>query len=290
MILILSMTGRTGTTCYLMGKKFEMLRYGPNNDLKNSTNYLTPQYEDLIEVKESLRDLGVIMSDDASFTSHVHHVCSKVKQKAGWILRTFQSRNTQVMKFLWKSLIQGHIDYCSQLYLPSKSTEMQQIENLQKWYTQKIPELKHLDYWTRLRTLHMYSQQRRMERYQIIYAWKILEGLAPNCGLTVQSSERRGRELLVPQLKGRTAVKSLRSQSFQVNGPQLFNAVPKSVRDTTKVSVEEFKEKLDRFLQKIPDEPNVDGLTPGACNQWTAAPSNSILDQVRRVPSRGIGC
>ena len=24
------------------GKKFEMLRYGPNNDLKNSTNYLTP--------------------------------------------------------------------------------------------------------------------------------------------------------------------------------------------------------------------------------------------------------
>ena len=90
------------------GKKFEMLRYGPNNDLKNSTNYLTPEYEDLIEEKESLRDLGVIMSDDASFSRHVHHVCSKVKQKAGWILRTFQTRNTQVMKFLWKSLIQWY--------------------------------------------------------------------------------------------------------------------------------------------------------------------------------------
>ena len=132
------------------------------------------------------------MSDDASFTSHVHHVCSKVKQKAGWILRTFQSRNTQVMKFLWKSLIQGHIDYCSQLYLPSKSNELQQIENLQKWYTEKIPELQHLDYWSRIRTIHMYSQQTLMERYRIIYAWKILEGLAPNCGLNVQSSERRG--------------------------------------------------------------------------------------------------
>ena len=96
--------------------------------------------------------------------------------------------------------------------------------------------------------------------------------------------------MIVPHLKGRTADKSLRSQSFQVNGPQLFNAVPKSVRDTTKVTVEEFKEKLDRFLQKVPDEPNVDGLTPGACNQWTAAPSNSILDQVRRVFSREMGC
>ena len=44
------------------GKKFEMLRYGPNTDLKNSTNYLTPEYEDIIEVKENLRDLGVIIS------------------------------------------------------------------------------------------------------------------------------------------------------------------------------------------------------------------------------------
>ena len=66
--------------------------------------------------------------------------------------------------------------------------------------------------------------------------------------------------------------------------------MPKSVRDTPKVSVKELKEKLDRFLQKVPDEPNVDGLTPGACNQWTAAPSNSILDQVRRVSSRGMSC
>ena len=38
--------------------KFEMLRYGRQEDLKESTNYLTPDFEDLIEVKESLRDLG----------------------------------------------------------------------------------------------------------------------------------------------------------------------------------------------------------------------------------------
>ena len=193
------------------------------------------------------------------------------------------------MKFLWKSLIQGHIDYCSQLYLPSKATELQLIENLQKSYTKKIPELANLDYWSRLRALKMYSQQRRLERYRIIYAWKIIEGLAPNCGITVQPSGRRGRELQVPQLRGKPGIQSLRSQSFQVHGPQLFNSLPKSIRDVTKVSVDDFKEKLDNFLQKIPDEPNVEGLTPGACNLWTAAPSNSIVDQARRAPSRGVG-
>ena len=92
------------------GKKFELMRYGPKEELKNSTNYFTPQYEDIIEEKETLRDLGVIMSNKATFAEHIEHVCTKVKQKSGWILRTFQSRDTQFLKFMWKSLVQGHIE------------------------------------------------------------------------------------------------------------------------------------------------------------------------------------
>ena len=51
--------------------KFEVLRYGKNQSLKESTSYLTPNYEDIIEEKDVLRDLGVMMSNDASFSSHV---------------------------------------------------------------------------------------------------------------------------------------------------------------------------------------------------------------------------
>ena len=94
---------------------------------------------------------------------------------------------------------------------------------------------------------------------------------------------RRGREIKIPQLKGKQAVRTMREQSFQVNGPRLFNCIPKRIRNMTKVSVEKFKEHLDKFLEMVPDEPNVAGLTPATCNQHTAAPSNSILDQVRRV-------
>ena len=93
------------------GKKFELLRYGPNSELKESTNYLTPGCEEFIEVKETLRDLGVIMSDKATFEEHISHVCKKVKQQCGWVLRTFQARDSRFMKFMWKTLIQWHIDY-----------------------------------------------------------------------------------------------------------------------------------------------------------------------------------
>ena len=203
--------------------------------------------------------------------------------------KTFNTRETYFMKFMWKTLVQGHIDYCSQLYLPSKTSELQKLENLQKWYTKRIPEVRNLNYWQRLGALHMYSQQRRLERYRIIYTWKILEGLAPNCGLEFHSHERRGRQVKVPQLKGSQSVRTLRDQSFQVNGPQLFNCLSLKLRNTSKVSVDEFKEKLDQFLEKIPDEPNVEGLVPTACNQFNASPSNSIIDQVRRLTERRPG-
>ena len=76
-------------------------------------------------------------------------------------------------------------------------------------------------------------------------------------------------------------MKTLREQSFQVHGPQLFNSLPKQIRNLTKITIDEFKEKIDKFLEDVPDQPHVEGLIPVGCNMFTAAPSNSILDQAR---------
>jgi hypothetical protein len=92
-------------------------------------------------------------------------------------------------------MVQGHIDYCSQL-----------LENLLKVFTKKIPEVSHLDYWSRLKKLKMYSHERRTERYKIIYTWKVLEGMVPNCGINHTTRERRGRECTIPAPRGRTAI------------------------------------------------------------------------------------
>ena len=226
------------------------------------------------------------MSSDATFSSHVESVCKKVRQKSGWVLRTFKCRKTWFLKFMWKSLVQGHIDYCSQLYFPCKSSDMEKIENLQRIYSKKIPEVKHLNYWDRLKELRIYSQERRMERYRALYIWKILEGLSPNCGIQSSNSDRRGREVLVPQIKGKGRYQSLREGSFQIQGARIFNSLPKSIRNKTKINIDEFKLALDTYLQKIPDEPNLPGYTPSACNQVNASPSNSIIDQSRSLRLR----
>ena len=81
---------------------------------------------------ENLRDLGVIMSDDGSFDEQINKVANKARQKTGWILRTFYSRNQELMKTLYKSLVVLHVYYWSQLWMPTKATNIQAIEKIQK--------------------------------------------------------------------------------------------------------------------------------------------------------------
>jgi len=267
------------------GTKFELLQHGKNEELKNMYNYLSPKNEELIVRKEVLRDLGVLMNEQATFQDQINKVCNTVNKKAGWILRTFNSRETNLMKTLWNQLVQGHIDYCSQLYQPQQSTNLSKIENLMKRYTKKIPQVASLNYWQRLKTLKMNSQQRRFERYRIIYIWKILEGKVQNCGVLINPNQetRRGRFCDIPPIarSASARVKSLREGTLQVQGARLFNSLPPKIRNLQKCTEAEFKEALDNYLTRIPDEPMVGGLLPPALSMVTGNHSNSLVDQIR---------
>ena len=157
------------------------------------------------------------------------------------------------------------------------------IEKLLKDFTARIPEVSEMNYWERLKHLKMNSEQRRIERYKIIYVWKVLERLVPDANLVLANTEsdRVGRKCKIPPLKLRERKK--REESFQVAGPMLFNCLPKEIRNLTKVGVQEFKEHLDCFLSSLPDEPKIGGAIP-----LNAEKSNSIIYQVSRGEWGGV--
>ena len=76
----------------------------------------------------------------------------------------------------------------------------------------------------------------------------------------------------------------MREQTFQVNGPKLFNSLLVKFRSMTKCPLDEFKIALDNYLSKILDEPNVSGLTPGGCTAEARA-SNSIYNLITVIES-----
>ena len=111
--------------------KFELLRYGRNTELQKSTRYVSNTNEQ-IEAKSSTKDLGVTMSASAEFKEHVDNITETVKDLTAWILRSFKTRSKTLMLQLWKSIVIPRLDYCSQLWNPSKVYLIQQLEELQK--------------------------------------------------------------------------------------------------------------------------------------------------------------
>ena len=54
-------------------KKFELLRYGKEQEIKSATTYKS--YNDSnIDDKEQVRDLGIMMSNTATFTLHIRNI------------------------------------------------------------------------------------------------------------------------------------------------------------------------------------------------------------------------
>ena len=179
------------------------------------------------------------------------------------------------MLTLWKSLIQSKLDYCSQLWSPPDQASIGKLESVARNFTSQIDGMDGLDYWERLHSLHLYSQERRRERYQIIFLWKVAQGLVRGYQATFTQSERRGRLMKVAPLSNQSpaAVRKARESSLQVRGAQLFNCIPRELRDTFTGTPDQFKAGLDKWLSTVPDQPTVPGRV-------RAAASNSLLDQV----------
>ena len=125
-----------------------------------------------------------------------------------------------------------------------------------------------------LEKLKIYSLERRRECYRIIYIWKILENILPNINKKIKAvpNERRGRLCAIPTVRGNGKITNIYRSSLPVHGVQLFNSLPKQIRDMTNVSVEKFKKSLDAYLVQIPDMPLLIGYTA-----HRQAESNSIL-------------
>ena len=96
------------------------------------------------------------LSDTAKLDKQIKNVAKKTRQKAGWILRTFQNRNLYFIKSMYKTLVVPHVGYRSQLWMPKKSTGILTIEQLQQTFMNRIPALKQLDYWQKLNKLRCY--------------------------------------------------------------------------------------------------------------------------------------
>ena len=73
--------------------------------------------------------------------------------------------------------------------------------------------------------------------------------------------------------RGDASLRNAKDVSLKVRGAQLFNVIPRALRDIATGTAEQFKLELDTWLSTIPDQPTIP-------SRQRAAGSNSLLDQV----------
>ena len=270
--------------------KFEHLHIGRAEEIER---YLADNDEE-ISLKRHIKDLGIYISSDFSFDHHIENMVGKAETVSAWILRTFQTREKFPLGTLLRSLLVPTLEYGCMLWNPNVSNLKMLIENVQRKFTSRISEFNvldeetglhtcHVDYWERLKQLKVYSLERRRERYIIIFMYKIITQLYPNPGIDLSGitlNDRQGTK--IPSKfdpKAPQWVQRLRTASFFSKGPRLLETVLPFIGGVACLTedtpdVDKFKEKLDKLLETIPDQPTVPGLT-------CPVMSNSILDQIR---------
>merc|ERR1711895_383981 len=112
-----------------------------------------------------------------------------------------------------------------------------------------------LDYAQRLKKLHMYSIQRRNERFKILYLCKI------------------------PRFRPRGKARKARDNSFALTACNLWNSLPMCIRGIAGESVLSFKNKLDKVLAYYPDVPRCS--ESGHSYDSNLRKSNSLCDHYR---------
>ena len=266
------------------GDKFELLRCWPEKhqgwakhlpfQFKNEFQYVDCKGDPILE-KEDIKDLGVMLSSDLTFTCHIKKTVKKCRQQAGLIFRTFRTRSQSSMLTLWKSLIQSRLDYCSQLWSTNNASEIKLLEDVQRSFTSRINGMEELTYRERLKALRLYSQERRRERYMIIFIWKVAMKLVGGYNLEILEHGRRGRLCHVKDIPASApaSVKRAAEASLAVKGAKIFNMLPIHLRNISSDKVDTFKYELDRYLATIPDEPTSE-------QEGRAAETNSLLHQV----------
>ena len=117
-------------------------------------------------------------------------------------------------------------------------------------------------------------------KYKILYIYKIKEGLVMNIsktyGLKFNNHVRHGCRCYVPKypLKGK-AIRT-RDDSFALTACNLWNSLPKCIRDISGRNVLYFKHKLDKVLSYYPDIPRCSNF--GHSHDIHGRKSNSICD------------
>ena len=98
----------------------------------------------------SCSDLGTIVDDKLSFSSHIASITKKAYCKSKLISRCFVSKNCNLLKRSFTSYVRPLLEYATPIWSPYLLNLITLVENVQRRFTKSIPNLRAMSYNRRL--------------------------------------------------------------------------------------------------------------------------------------------
>ncbi|KAL5267048.1 hypothetical protein ACHWQZ_G004177 [Mnemiopsis leidyi] len=121
--------------------------------IKKCLNYMeveTHRGANKDKIFKNKRDLGVTLTPDYRWSTHINQMAAGARRLASWALGVFRDRSSVVMLTLWKPLIRCTLEHCCPLRQPHKLEDVRALEDVQRFFNRHILGMKDADYWGRV--------------------------------------------------------------------------------------------------------------------------------------------
>ena len=122
--------------------------------------------------------LGILLSDNLSWSPHVHAVCSKARQILGLLYRRFYNfSNSDTLIQLYTSLVRPHLEYACPVWSPHLAKDIQEIERVQAFACKMATHTWRANYQELQSIIKIPTLERRRLELKLGHLFKIIHNL-----------------------------------------------------------------------------------------------------------------
>ncbi len=136
---------------------------------------------------ETMKDLGIIISSNLKWHSHINSICNKAAFSSYHILKSFRTKNIWIFKKLFVTYTRPIVEYNTPVWSPYLSKDISRIESIQRLFTRRAClkcGIHFTSYQDRLEKLKLDSLEKRRQLNDLYLMYKIIHNL---CSISFNS-------------------------------------------------------------------------------------------------------
>ena len=133
-----------------------------------------------IQTAHSVKDLGIHISQDLKWKTHVNKIASRAFQRCHQVLKSFSSRNVWTLLNAYTTFIRPTVEYATTIWNPYIEKDKKTVERVQKFFTKQICQRCNIpfdSYSDRLYKLDLKTLEYRRLEFDILMFYKFMNGL-----------------------------------------------------------------------------------------------------------------